>query len=118
MIEIYRNRDSATVGKFQSLLEAEGIRTYFRNEYVSATSIAIPEVTPALCIMNDTDLDRSIELIRTYIESSQEEPGPEVACPKCGEKNPGTFAVCWNCGTLIDDGPDSKVPIEGDKSSN
>lgn len=118
MIEIFRNRDSATVGQFQSLLESEGIRTYFRNEYVSATSIAISEVTPALCIMNEGDLDRSIELIRSYIEAPQEKPVPELTCPKCGEKSPGTFAACWNCGILINDGPNNTAKTDGDKPSN
>lgn len=118
MIEIFRSRDSATVGQFQSLLESEGIRTYFRNEYVSATSIAIPEVTPALCVMNDADLDRSVELIRNYIGTPQEEPIAELSCPNCGEKSPGTFAACWNCGKLISDGPCNRVPTDGDESSN
>jgi len=102
MIEIFRSRDSATVGQFQSLLESEGIRTYFRNEYVSATVIAVPEVTPALCIMNEADVDRGIELIRTYIESPRDELKPELTCPKCGENSPGTFAVCWSCGTSLE----------------
>ncbi|MES2923979.1 MAG: DUF2007 domain-containing protein [Verrucomicrobiota bacterium] len=102
MIEIFRNRDSATVGQFQSLLESEGIRTYLRNEYVSATTIAIPEVTPALCILNEADLDRSVELIRSYIEAPPDESLPELPCPKCGEKSPATFAVCWNCGNSME----------------
>lgn len=98
MIEIYSNRDSARVGQFQSLLESEGIRTYFRNEFVSATTVAVPGTTPALCIMDEADLERGVELIRSYTESAGEEKTQEITCPKCGEKSPGTFESCWSCG--------------------
>jgi len=118
MIEIYRNRDSATVGHFQSLLESEGIRTYFRNEFVSATVLAIPEVIPALCIIDEADLERAVELIRTYLEGRPEKPVPDLACPKCGEKSPGTFAVCWKCGAPMDDGAPPTTRTDGDMPSN
>ena len=63
--------------------------------------------------MDEADLDRSIEIIRNYIESPAGEPVPDLTCPKCGEKGPGTFAVCWNCGTVIAEGPDKlKISIE------
>lgn len=104
MIEIYRNRDSATVGTLQSLLESEGIRTYLRNEHVSGTTVAVPEVFPALCVMDAADVKRGVELVRGYIEVPSGESGPELTCPKCGEKSPGTFAACWNCGAQIAEG--------------
>ncbi|RYD33491.1 MAG: hypothetical protein EOP85_20735 [Verrucomicrobiaceae bacterium] len=103
MIEIYRNRDSSTVGTLQSLLESEGIRTYLRNEHVSGTTVAIPEVYPALCVLEEADVERGVELIRGYIEEPRDESGPELTCPKCGEKSPGTFDACWNCGAQIGD---------------
>lgn len=103
MIEIYRNRDSATVGSLQSLLESQGIRTYLRNEHVSGTTVEIPEVYPALCVMDEVDVERGVELVRNYIEEPRGETGPELTCPKCGEKSPGTFGSCWNCGSQIGD---------------
>jgi hypothetical protein len=99
MTEIFRNRDSAAIGHFQSLLEAEGIRTYLRDEYAASTSF--PEVTPALCIIEDADVERGVELIRAYIESSNSSPNKEQTCPQCGEIVPGTFAVCWKCGAAL-----------------
>ena len=100
MTEIFRNRDSATIGHLQSLLESEGIRTYLRSEYAASTTF--PEVTPALCILEDADVERGAELIRAYIESSSACPNEEQTCPQCGEISPGTFAVCWKCGAALD----------------
>jgi Putative prokaryotic signal transducing protein len=105
MTEVFRNRDSALIGHLQSLLESEGIKTYLRNEYASSTTIAIPEVTPALCILEDVDVERGVELIRAYIESSSAGAEVEQTCPRCSETSPGTFAVCWKCGAALDPTP-------------
>lgn len=97
MTEVFRSQDSATIGYLQSLLESDNIRTYLRNEFVANTMIAIPEVTPALCILEDADVERGVMLIRDYIESSNRSSEEEQTCTNCGEVNPGTFGVCWNC---------------------
>jgi len=102
MIEIYRNRDSAVVGHFQSLLEAEGIRTFLRNDHVSNTALALAEFTPALCVMDEVQVDRAVELIRGYLETPADEPEGELACSGCGEISPATLAACWNCGTGLE----------------
>ncbi|WP_018970334.1 putative signal transducing protein [Rubritalea marina] len=98
MIEVYRDRDSATIGHLQSLLEAEGISTYLRNEHASSTTIPIPEVTPALCILEEAEVERGVDLIRAYLEAPSADPNEELTCPTCGELSPGTLAVCWSCG--------------------
>jgi hypothetical protein len=61
MTEVFRNRDSVTIGTLQSLLESEGIRTSLRDEYGEST--AFPTFTPALFILEDQDVERGVELI-------------------------------------------------------
>ena len=99
MTEIFRQRDSVTIGHIQSLLESEGIGTYLRDEYAATTTF--PEVTPALCILEDADVDRGVILIRNYLGSSGDKSDKEQVCAKCGERSPGTFAACWMCGTPL-----------------
>jgi hypothetical protein len=43
------------------------------------------------------DAPRARELIAEY-QSSSAAPGPPVKCPECGEENPSSFDLCWNCG--------------------
>ena len=100
MTEVFRNRDSVTIGTLQSLLESEGIRTYLRDDYGGST--AFPIVTPALCILEDADVGRGVEIIRAYLESSGVSPNEDQTCPQCREISPGAFAVCWNCGAALD----------------
>lgn len=97
MIELFRDPEMARVGQYQSILEAEGIATFVRNENLSGTEVVIPAFYPALCVVDDKDYERAVEIIRSY---EQEVPGSdeEIQCPKCGELSPGTFAECWNCG--------------------
>jgi hypothetical protein len=90
------------MGHLQSLLESADIRTYLRNEFAASTTIAIPEVTPALCILDDADLERGVMLIRDYLEASSASLDEELTCGTCGELSPGTFAACWKCGGSLD----------------
>jgi Putative prokaryotic signal transducing protein len=102
MTEVFRKQDSATIGQLQSLLESAGIQTYLRNEYASCTTIATPEVTPALCILDDSDVERGVLLIRDFLESASVGLDKETTCASCGEPSPGTFATCWKCGESLD----------------
>jgi hypothetical protein len=45
---------------------------------------------------DDNDADRARAMIETY--KTTRNTGPAVKCPQCGEENPGTFDLCWNCG--------------------
>lgn len=102
MTEIFRKQDSATIGHLQSLLEAEGIQTCLRNEFAATTTIAVPDVTPALCVLDDADAERAIKLIREYLGASSTRADEELTCANCGERSPGTFAVCWQCGASLE----------------
>ena len=43
-----------------------------------------------------TDADRARAVIDAY---QRETPSTLVVkCPNCGEENPGSFDLCWNCG--------------------
>ena len=97
MTEVYRNQDSVTIGHLKSLLEANGISTYLRNEYAASTTMPFPEVTPALCILEDADVERGVLLIREHIEKTDSISDEELTCASCGEVSPGTFETCWKC---------------------
>lgn len=101
MIELFRDTEMARVGLFQSILESEGIRTFVRNGNVSGTEAAIPVFAPALCILDEKDQARAVELIRSHSQTPEED-GPDRKCRSCGEMNPGNFGVCWNCNNELE----------------
>ena len=104
MKELFRDQDFTRVAFFQNFLEAEGIPTLIRNQHLTGsglTEIPIPEFFPALCVMDDGDYDKAVEIIRAHLTNEDASSGTEVPCPACGEINPGNFSQCWSCGAEI-----------------
>jgi hypothetical protein len=103
MKELFRERDFTRVGYFQSVLEAEGIPTFIRNENTVTfmTEVPIPEFYPALCVVNDDDYQRALEILKTHVKDDEHLSQQDVTCPKCGETNPANFEVCWSCSTTL-----------------
>lgn len=97
MIEVYSNADSARVGFYRSLLEDAGIRTYFRNEFVSGAEVVVPVFYPAICVLDPEDEARALELIRSQDAPEFASKAADWKCDACGENVPGEFAQCWNC---------------------
>lgn len=99
MKEIFRERDLTRVGYCQSILEGEGIPTVVRNETLTGlTEFPIPDFFPALCVVNDEDYSRAIEVLRDRLARDESASSEEITCASCREPNPGNFEVCWSCG--------------------
>ena len=62
MIKVFENFDFSRVGQMQSLLEANGIRTFIRNEYGSSVMGGVPfvEVVPQLFVLEEADVARAL----------------------------------------------------------
>lgn len=104
MKELFRERDFTRVGYYESVLESEGIATIVRNKHLTMsglTEIPIPEFFPALCVMDDRDYPRAMEIIRLRIAENAKGADLEIECPTCGEANPGNFDICWSCDADI-----------------
>jgi hypothetical protein len=97
MIEVYSNADSARVGFYRSLLEDAGIRTFFRNEFISGAEVVVPIFYPAICVLDPADEARALALIRTQEMPDPFATAPDWVCAVCGEAVPSQFAHCWNC---------------------
>ena len=97
MKELYTSTDSSRIGLCQSVLESAGIPSFVQNESSPwLGNMMSPAVQPTLCLMDDSRYEEAVELLKPYQESSAIE-SMEWTCTKCGESNPGSFDVCWNC---------------------
>lgn len=108
MKEVFRAHDFAKVSYYRDLLEGEGIATMLRNEDLvhGVIEVPIPEFFPNLCVMDDGDYQKAWELIDADLKLAARNPGPDVVCPSCGERNPGNFAECFSCQTSL---PETKL---------
>jgi hypothetical protein len=98
MREIFVHQDSARVGLYQSILESAGIPTFMRNSISGTfmTELPAPIFFPVLCVANDEDYDRAMEVLGK-VEKPEPSDAPDWKCPACGETVPGTFDACWKC---------------------
>ena len=96
MKEIFTDQDSTRVGYFKSLLEAEGIACYVRNELSNQLAeIPIRVFYPVLCIISDGDYNRAQGILEPYRRALT--AAPDWKCPKCQSLVPAGFETCWNC---------------------
>jgi hypothetical protein len=83
-------------------LADRGVRTQIFNANASsiAGELPIDAALPQLWVERDDDAARARTLIDEYFRARV--TGPPVHCPKCGEENPASFDLCWNCGTGLE----------------
>lgn len=98
MKKVYTNQNIALVGATKSYLEENNIASQIRNEFSSGVMGDMPftDVWPELWVAND-DHTQARQLIDALQQHTVD--GPEWFCRQCKETNPGTFEVCWQCGT-------------------
>ena len=91
MKELFASMDLSRIGLYHSTLQHAGIASFIQNGTVLS-----PVVRPTLCIVDDERYEEAVELLKPYQESSKI-ASLDWICTKCGESNPGSFDVCWNC---------------------
>jgi hypothetical protein len=94
MKELFVNQDSARVGYFKSVLDEASILNIIQNE--NSHNEPNPLFFPTLCVMNDEDYPRAMELLGAMYYA-QPSTGREWKCPSCGELVPDNFETCWKC---------------------
>lgn len=100
MKEIYRHHDHAKVGLLENLLKGEGIEVFLRNQNLTMSGLSeipIPEFYPALCVMNEEDETKALELVEAFLTEENRPLGPDWSCNVCGEDVPDSMSECWSC---------------------
>ena len=99
MIKVFETFNFSLVGQARSLLEAEGIATFVRNEFASSVMGEIPfiEVCPQPFVLDESEAGRASGLLKSF-ESSP--PANDWKCPQCDSEVEGPFGQCWSCGQL------------------
>ncbi len=78
-------------------------RIFNANASSLAGELPLDQATPQVWVENDAHAARARGFIDDFFRKAPS--GPPLACPKCGEENPGSFEVCWNCGTPLASSP-------------
>jgi hypothetical protein len=94
MKRVFSSHNALLVHHFRNLLEAGGVQTEMRNQYLAS---AMGELPPADCQpelwVEDQDAERAADILR------RKPAGPDWRCG-CGETLGSQFTQCWHCGTF------------------
>jgi Putative prokaryotic signal transducing protein len=103
MYEIFSHRDLTILGYYKSILEAEGIASFIRNEHGQTLGFGFYGMflrqvflEPVLCIVADDEIERARSILRQHLSSNSCNQ-TEWLCTACKESNPASFEVCWKC---------------------
>jgi len=98
MIRIYQAANLPQAHLVAGLLRHAGIeaRVLKENAQGGLGDIPFGEAYPEVWIENKADVVRANAIIAEF--ESVPVDSASVACPACGEENPGNFELCWKCG--------------------
>ncbi len=87
----------------KELLADRGVRVQIFNVNASSAMGEIPmdAALPQVWVEKPADAARAREIIDQFLRASSTAGGIRQ-CPNCGEENPATFDVCWNCGAGLE----------------
>ena len=80
------------------LLAHRGVRARIFNANAAslAGELPIEASLPQIWVDDPADAARAKDIIDTFARARP--TGAPVKCPECGEENPASFDLCWNCG--------------------
>lgn len=99
MIKVFEDFDITIVGHYQSVLEANNIATFMKNQFGTSGAGELPftEVIPQLWVLNEADVGHAKELIKELGEPSNKESPQDWICHGCGTPQESAFTHCWKC---------------------
>ena len=82
-------------------LEQAGIEARVFNEHAQGGMGEIPftHVYPEIWLLDERDEPKARQLLAEYERADS--VARESVCSNCGEENPASFELCWQCGHLL-----------------
>ncbi len=94
-VVIFSSLNLAEVHLVRSMLTREGIVSKMRRQFLAPLAGEIPVDDARIeLLVEPTAVEPAAALIRAAAEAAK----VERPCSACGEPNPGSFEVCWQCG--------------------
>ena len=81
-------------------LASLGVASHIFNANAAGALGEVPflQAQPEVWIEDDAQEQRAQEVLRGFLNPATY---VEKTCPHCGERNPGNFLSCWQCGRAL-----------------
>ena len=98
-IVVFSSLNLAEVHLIRGALTREGIPSRMKAQMLGPLAGEVPmDSARTELYVTQAFADRALKVI----ESAKALDGPDRPCPACGEMNPISFEVCWQCQTDIE----------------
>ena len=99
MLKVYTAESLVDAKLVVDLLNQAGVPAELFNSNASGALGELPVVYPEVWIKRDLDETKAGRILQPFIDSVVS--GPEktlpLTCNACGESNPHSFEICWQC---------------------
>lgn len=98
-VVVFSSLNLAEVHLIRGTLTREGIPSRIKSSMLAPLAGEVPmdDARTELYVAASL-VEKALEIIR----SAQALEGPDRPCPQCGEMNPISFELCWNCGADLE----------------
>ena len=103
MLRIYTAESLVDAQLVLDLLDQAGVPAELFNGNASGALGELPVIYPEVWIKRNLDENKANRVIQKFTESFLAEPEKLVSllCGECGENNPHSFEICWQCHTPL-----------------
>ncbi len=100
MIRFYSCENIIEAQQVLEALQQQNIKAEIVNPNLSSLTGEVPftETWPTVWLMNAEDQYLARNIVE-YLKHLRQKAYLDICCYECGEKNPGNFSSCWNCGS-------------------
>ncbi|MCW8833230.1 MAG: DUF2007 domain-containing protein [Colwellia sp.] len=93
---VYSNENHFLANNIKNLIEAQGIKTFIKNEFSQGAvgEISAFDAWPEVWVYENSDFERAEEIVKSSQSSND---AADWLCHKCSEKNDPSFEICWHC---------------------
>ncbi|MGJ8693129.1 MAG: DUF2007 domain-containing protein [Thalassotalea sp.] len=93
---VYTNENQFIVNNVKNLIEAQGIKTFLKNEFSQGAvgEIAVFDAWPEIWVLEDAEHTQALKIAQL---SQNINESPDWLCKQCKESNDASFEICWQC---------------------
>lgn len=93
---LYTHENRIIVSNIANILEQAGIDIHLKNEFSGAAAgeLILHETWLEIWV-TEQDFSKASDIV----ENSLNDTGSDWFCSSCGERNPSSFEVCWQCSS-------------------
>lgn len=99
-VKIHETRNLSEAHLVCAFLQSEGLHAEVRRGHLTSLAGQIPLTDAAAQVwVPEEEQSVAVELLEQAERAS--ESSLNIACPRCSERNPAHFELCWKCQAVL-----------------